>query len=610
MPEWRAKYLDYKTGKKKVKAVARALKNVHQTPRTPRTTSRKLLQTQNSFNGSTSHTSHETSHLSNLLRSPFSNLSSRSKTNDATGRGGSGGSNKPLVQLSDEAQGEDQPSTQTAEPAQPGPIAIPEAQPLRGDAVIGSYGSIVATPPAASDRHTLSSLRLPDPALDPDQVNREGGSDLRRHATRETNFIQRTPSVGPDPYHVGQTTTPKSAAFDFATRPGSLGRLQQKRRTFSSPIIKQDSERQLQPPLLKRMFTNTSLEQRQTNVPLEAYRDYDHKNDEFFAFLDSELEKIEDFYKMKEEEATARLAQLRDQLHMMRDRRLDEIAASRRNQQREDGDSTLTQGLLQPNWLKPIDRVIPGKVHYGKTTKSLQRLGPREDAPPSFPGALDGNSDFVRKVVKPEKVPYQSAKRKLKLALLEYYRGLELLKSYALMNRTAFRKINKKYDKAVNARPTQRYMSEKVNKAYFVTSEIVEHHIVTIEDIYARYFERGNRKIAVSKLRGKGMRHEDHSVSGFINGLFIAGGLVFGAQGVARGFETLNVSDPDVVSKTSYLLQIYGGFFLIAFHFLLFCLDCAVWNQAKINYVFVFEYDTRFVLDWRELSQVRTRKTS
>ncbi|KAL8882170.1 MAG: hypothetical protein Q9198_000787, partial [Flavoplaca austrocitrina] len=35
VPEWRAKYLDYKIGKKKVKAIARALRTVNQTPKTP-----------------------------------------------------------------------------------------------------------------------------------------------------------------------------------------------------------------------------------------------------------------------------------------------------------------------------------------------------------------------------------------------------------------------------------------------------------------------------------------------------------------------------------------------------------------------------------------------
>jgi xenotropic and polytropic retrovirus receptor 1 len=54
----------------------------------------------------------------------------------------------------------------------------------------------------------------------------------------------------------------------------------------------------------------------------------------------------------------------------------------------------------------------------------------------------------------------------------------------------------------------------------------------------------------------------------------------------------------------SNIAQLYGGYFLATFHFLLFCLDCRVWHQAKINYVFIFEYDTRHVLDWRQLAEV------
>ena len=39
--------------------------------------------------------------------------------------------------------------------------------------------------------------------------------------------------------------------------------------------------------------------------------------------------------------------------------------------------------------------------------------------------------------------------------------------------------------------------------------------------------------------------------------------------------------------------------------FLLFCLDCRIWTHAKINYVFIFEFDSRHNLDWRQLSEVR-----
>lgn len=50
--------------------------------------------------------------------------------------------------------------------------------------------------------------------------------------------------------------------------------------------------------------------------------------------------------------------------------------------------------------------------------------------------------------------------------------------------------------------------------------------------------------------------------------------------------------------------QIYGGYFLALFLVLLFCLDCRIWARAKINYVFIFEFEPRHNLDWRQLSEV------
>jgi hypothetical protein len=38
---------------------------------------------------------------------------------------------------------------------------------------------------------------------------------------------------------------------------------------------------------------------------------------------------------------------------------------------------------------------------------------------------------------------------------------------------------------------------------------------------------------------------------------------------------------------------------------LFFVIDCKLWTKAKVNYVFVFEFDTRHHLDWRQLAEVR-----
>ena len=393
------------------------------------------------------------------------------------------------------------------------PTTIPEERPLNPSASRfsgppGSYGSIFSEPSnTASD---LPSLRLPDPAINPEQIP----SSISAKETEISHGEQ-----------------------------------------FSSTIQTRDTQKvnpQRRASLFRRVLAPT-FDSPGKSVQDNSFSDLDGKRDQFFAFLDEELMKIESFYRQKEREATHRLKLLRQQLRLMRDQRTEEILLERelRNQATATYDTMAFSVLNRPKWAK----LIPGKAWVSKNSKALLEMktpaGPRHQDQEDF----ISRRDFVRRPDS-QKVPYRSAKRKLKLAVQEYYRGLELLKAYALLNRKAFRKINKKYDKAINARPTLRYMSEKVNKSYFVQSEVIEGHMVVVEDLYARCFERGNRKIAVGKLRGKS-KPDDYSPSTFRSGLLVATGAVFSVQGLIHGVQLLeNDSDPTVRTRTAYLLQV------------------------------------------------------
>jgi hypothetical protein len=48
----------------------------------------------------------------------------------------------------------------------------------------------------------------------------------------------------------------------------------------------------------------------------------------------------------------------------------------------------------------------------------------------------------------------------------------------------------------------------------------------------------------------------------------------------------------------------YAGYFLVLLLALLFCMCCRFWTASKVNYVFIFEFDTRHHLDWRQLCEV------
>jgi xenotropic and polytropic retrovirus receptor 1 len=486
------------------------------------------------------------------------------------------------------------------------PFPLPETQPLRsaenGQAEQGqapkNYGSFITTPSrvVTTPDQDLTPLKLPGPALSPASARKQDDQPTNDEASKKRAAKKDTPLTS-DAYHVGATQR-KSL-----TLPRHLFR---SNRTASTPQATPSTAS----PFLRRMLSGTGMRTPQSpDVPLEAYRELDNKQDHFFSFLDKELDKIESFYSMKEEEASKRLHLLRAQLHEMRDRRMDEVLAAQKNgdlDKKAMEDMDLIPNGTSPDQgsglFSPIEGIVSRRPKIGKTTDAMTKLGS-----PSVRAQLDHDArqDYVKRVDHSQRVPYRSAKRKLKLALQEFYRGLELLKSYALVNRTAFRKINKKYDKAMNARPTGRYMAEKVNKAHFVKSDTVDNLIVAVEDLYARYFERGNRKVAVGKLRSKLSKSGDYSQTSFRNGIWLAAGAALGLQGMIYGFQHLNYHGSLAVRlQTSYLLQLYGGYFLGVVMFLLFALDCRMWTSSKINYVFVFEYDSRHVLDWRELAEL------
>lgn len=469
--------------------------------------------------------------------------------------------------------------------------AIDQSTALWDSGAVTNYGSFTATPPSRNLPIGPPSLELPDPALSPNEElfprhNRAWRRSRFNPNPHTTPPLVRNEGKPGDAYEVGKTRTPLKLDPSHILPKRHDGF--KPRRTMSTPGGFIDSPR---PRLLRRLFSTAGLESPQSgDVPLEAYKEFDLRQAEYFNFLDKELEKIDSFYKMKEAQAGKRLLLLREQLHIMRDRRMqelrDEQMAKERARVEQDRIASsvhagipdkLTLNQRNPQhkrglssalkWMEPIENAIGvGPSRIGKVTKSMQQWGSPQGPQSQHheqPNRPDSWRDFSRRPTHPDDVPYRAAKRKLKLALQEYYRGLELLKSYALLNRTAFRKINKKYDKTIKARPTGRYMSEKVNKSWFVQSEVLEGQLVAVEDLYARYFERNNHKIAVGKLRSKSARAGDFSGSIFRSGLLLAAGLVFGVQGIAYGAEHLSNLDPIVGTDASYLLQVSWN----AFHF-------------------------------------------
>ncbi|KAI9807131.1 MAG: hypothetical protein M1825_005848 [Sarcosagium campestre] len=588
VPEWRAKYFDYKVGKKKLKAVARALRGVNSTPRLNRLHSNEV---------------HRRSTLSSLGVAP----SPYNEVPPASAIHGLG---------ADEVDRHGVSSGTDASPRAPLPVPIPggrvstvqddqsgETQSLRDVQGVPGYGSFVPSPPAPGLPQAPSTLHLPDPAIDP----ADGPS---RNASPGRNASPNG-HASSNAYEIGRTHAPAAATMSAGPRRvfGQHRSISNQDRTSGGLSLHRILARS---PRFRNRNRGTPG---RLDVPLEAYREFDIRQVQFFTWMDKELSKIESFYKSKEDESEERLAVLRAQLHEMRDRRIEEVVAAQRA--RDKGKSS-ANGIDSPKNHDEQHGEMPSNGHasrlglgklkpgarVGKNSKALHLTTSPNDAATAQHNHADSLRDFTRRVVPVDDVPYRQAKRKLKLALAEFYRGLELLKSYALLNRKAFRKMNKKYDKAIQVRPTGRYMAEKVNDAWFVRSAKVDAQLQAVEDLYARYFERGNHKVAVGKLRRKDRRWGEYHASVYRNGLWIGAGVVFGIQGLVLAADRLSDEDATKRVETSYLLQIYAGCFLAVLLFLLFCLACRLWTVAKINYVFIFEFETRHNLDWRQLAEL------
>ncbi|RMZ89986.1 hypothetical protein DV736_g2773, partial [Chaetothyriales sp. CBS 134916] len=597
VPEWKTKYFDYKKSKKLIKEVSRALREANKTP---------------SYSNTGTAETQQAGTIETSL--PFTHFDFNQRSRPPTG---STIQSEPLAGHGEEEEGQD-PRVTNAAPRESqtlfarSPVVMipgsqgysPEETPLRSSVQEPRlYGSFVGTPPEESP---LRALELPGPAM--------STHSSKRHQGRvDENFLPRLPqscmavSDSSGPYQLGPTQGRPS----FAKR--LLAQQQHYERTMSAPAPRFGTSPRSR---LHKLFKPHQLQSpRADNVQLDSYEKLDARQADFFAFLDKELNKIEEFYKTKEDEATERLAVLRRQLHELRDRRLNEIEQARRTHEAEtvgtvlQGDTANNAKPLLPkkqngvanrqsvNPLKKFEEIIHKGPKIGRVTKSLQ-----QHTSPAAPLALgEDRGDYVRRH---DNAPsYRVAKRRLKLALQEFYRGLELLKSYTLLNKTAFRKANKKYDKAVNARPTLQYYSSKVEKAYFVKSDLVSGHMVAVEDLYARYFEKGSHKAAVSKLRSK-LKGGDYSGVAFRTGLYVAAGTCFAAAGLKIAVGRLFHPNPDIGTETSYLLHLYAGYFLALLLFLLFVLDCKIWTAFRINYQFIFEYDPRHTLNYHQLAEL------
>lgn len=201
---------------------------------------------------------------------------------------------------------------------------------------------------------------------------------------------------------------------------------------------------------------------------------------------------------------------------------------------------------------------------------------------------------------------YKAARKKLKAAVLEYYRGLEILKNYKILNRTGFAKILKKLEKATEVQCGDAYYSAKVAPSILVCSESVEKLLKGTEEIYTAYFEHGNRKRALERLRinaggGSGEHGSTHHLSVARTGFYLGVSLCATVGGL---IEAMQPETQAAIPLWQSLLRVYAAELIPTVFCLLFGLNLAIWHRARVNTVFIFEWDVRHALDYHKFFEL------
>ncbi|KAF9525090.1 EXS family-domain-containing protein, partial [Crepidotus variabilis] len=243
----------------------------------------------------------------------------------------------------------------------------------------------------------------------------------------------------------------------------------------------------------------------------------------FFTLLDAQLDKVESFYLEREKEMLARGQMLQLQLRELQDhRRLFHSSI------KEEGDATasITSNVYQPS---------PRRIKMGKRNTQEDATSTNED--------FEENARLFKELKdRQQQLPLSSdpdsyiyAKRKLKKAVLEHYRGLEVLHNYRVLNITGFRKALKKFEKVTRISAQNQYMTEKVDQSAFASDKAIGDMMSQMEELFATAFSSGDRKKALRRLRAGGKSKSHHfstfrtgvllglALPAFVEGLFVSG---------------------------------------------------------------------------------------
>ncbi|GLB42048.1 putative EXS family protein [Lyophyllum shimeji] len=332
----------------------------------------------------------------------------------------------------------------------------------------------------------------------------------------------------------------------------------------------------------------------------------------FFTALDAQLDKIESFYTAREAEMIARTKVLRMQLEELGDHKKLVQATHSRNP--SSWSTALIIGLQDKLGLTQAPKLAARRAErpdtkdgntdlpWNRASVGLETLGKGKEKEEDAESEIEEDRRSFGRTVGLSSDPedYLYAKKKLKKAVLEHYRGLEVLHNYRILNLTGFRKALKKFEKTTKIKAQRQYMSEKVEQSGFASDKNVKGMMSEMENLYAARFARGDTKRAATRLRA-GFHSKTHHYSVFRSGILLGLALPALVSGLHASFQQ---STRDAIPGWDGLLFIYGVMLIPVLFSLVVGANLLVWARARINYVFIFELDTRTRMDYRQYYEI------
>ncbi|KAH7315041.1 hypothetical protein KP509_21G031500 [Ceratopteris richardii] len=191
------------------------------------------------------------------------------------------------------------------------------------------------------------------------------------------------------------------------------------------------------------------------------------------------------------------------------------------------------------------------------------------------------------------------ARKMIRSAFVEFYRGLGLLKSFSSLNMLAFGKILKKYDKVTNRNASLPYL-KALERSRLNNSNKVDQLIDEAEKLFTEYFAKGDPKKALILLRPQ-QQKSCHTTT-YLVGLFSGWSISFlVAFIVLLHFKSSHLKGSRLENYIQILYPLYSTFFLIVFHMFMYGWNVYAWCQTRINYSFIFEFSPNTELRSREI---------